>query len=891
MNSRCSCPRLDINIFQFRLFVVYSPLSFLLPVKMTDFNQPVNSAQNLSRRVWFKLIDSSTGKIYPTTTVTSLHIESTADIDTFRKRMHSETSTLLRDILPMQLQVYENEASLKNNQEPLSPGTQIGFFGISDKSPLILVVPVGRNTLGSRESSTTTLYLYLAEEAGVDAEAVQMYSDMADRMRNHEETKTYIDILYDGFIRGKMLKVFNALCVPSGTGKTQLAFALPKEKCTCIYLNMACDAETIWKRQPVYRAFMGYMNLFISWVKEDYSMANPTSLRIYGFLKALITLIKRHPDLELPRDFSRVQISHLPRAGSEILGFADKDTITLELKNWIQMYGKELVIFIDEFAATNIVKQEELAFLRRRLMDVGACVIVASTDSGAMNMFNTQAATMDSREALDPWVQLSTQLPKYVPPTRLRTLLDRCNNPAVKMLIELCLQSRPLFAAAVCEKIEELLSSNTSMNMIDFFDDLRDKLVDVLRSKVTAGLPEGCFGYVTAMLLAGGALISADEANNRLFGNLTTKNWAYLVHDPIVISDGAPTVDAAKRARLQTSNGTSELQDRFMRMSIRQREPTFLLLWRKSGFISGKDVLQFQHANIEHHFSCTSFFPDPSEDFLFYLVLAGSRKSPGLEVFDDVGRRRRVSVATLLNTVFTSNKKLPFSVNDIVPSFAYHEALVCAAFYTACNSGSLSGCSLEELLTRFVAELMVPFSYPKLTKVDNIPLVGQEFSARFVFPFDTSLPNEVHQILHTAQASRPPTGECVDVASFIPNGSATKSYQVIVEAKSTTKPEYVKERIKLALNRQDFNAKVSFIVVDKNPDKDMLFNPEDFQVLNRTIKVGRRFKKGARLSARIFRVDVDDTLKVVLTPIDGQSKDTVADRVIFVICLASINGR
>jgi hypothetical protein len=111
---------------------------------MTDFNQPVNPSQNSSRRVWFKLIDSSTGQIYPTTTVTSLHIESTADIDTFRKHMHSETSTLLRDILPMQLQVYENEASLKNNQEPLSPGTQIGSFGISDKSPIIIVVPVGR---------------------------------------------------------------------------------------------------------------------------------------------------------------------------------------------------------------------------------------------------------------------------------------------------------------------------------------------------------------------------------------------------------------------------------------------------------------------------------------------------------------------------------------------------------------------------------------------------------------------------------------------------------------------------------------------------------------------------------------------------------------------------
>ena len=132
---------------------------------MTDFNQPVNSTQNTSRRVWFKLINSSTGQMYPTTTVTSLYIESTADIDTFRKHLHSETSALLRDILPMQLQVYENEASFKSNQEPLSPGSQIGSFGMSDKSPIILVVPVGR--LSSLDSCEIPFFMNIlkAEES------------------------------------------------------------------------------------------------------------------------------------------------------------------------------------------------------------------------------------------------------------------------------------------------------------------------------------------------------------------------------------------------------------------------------------------------------------------------------------------------------------------------------------------------------------------------------------------------------------------------------------------------------------------------------------------------------------------------------------------------------
>ena len=138
--------------------------------------------------------------------------------------------------------------------------------------------------LSARESTATALYLYLAGDAGIDAEAVQMYSDTAERMRNHEETKTYIDSLFDGFIRGKKSGVFNALCVPSGTGKTQLAFALPKENCTCIYLNMACDEGSIWKRQQVYRPFVGYMDSLLSLFKEDYATKNRFSsdIRVSG---------------------------------------------------------------------------------------------------------------------------------------------------------------------------------------------------------------------------------------------------------------------------------------------------------------------------------------------------------------------------------------------------------------------------------------------------------------------------------------------------------------------------------------------------------------------------------------------------------------------------------
>ena len=84
-------------------------------------------------------------------------------------------------------------------------------------------------------------YVYLEDEIEFNKtgpEVARRYKRMADRIRGDPTAKMFIDSLYDGFMEGKRRDVFNALCAPSGTGKTQLAFSLPQDRSACIYLNM-----------------------------------------------------------------------------------------------------------------------------------------------------------------------------------------------------------------------------------------------------------------------------------------------------------------------------------------------------------------------------------------------------------------------------------------------------------------------------------------------------------------------------------------------------------------------------------------------------------------------------------------------------------------------------
>jgi len=869
------------------------------------------------RSIWYKLVNASNGEPLSGTKVDAISIRPNALMYEVRDAIYKRHPHRLKHIETTDLKIYENESLFKmmrenGDGEPLSPAGSIGAFESSFINPIIVAVPdsslaIPRVTaVPSLLPQTVELaaengkknYLYLSDKGKIsktEKDAAHSYSKLAKRIQDDPEAKAYIDALWEKFKEGRDLKVFNALCVPSGTGKTQLAFALPQEQCACIYLNMDVSSSDASARQPVYGAFRGYMVQFIRWLKEDYREDSSSGYRLYGFVYALIQLLIEHPELELPSDLSRLVISNIDQPGFKTFEVSPKllGAVQFEAERLTNSTGKDLVFFIDEFAFSSDLSQEQLAFLRRTLMDTGSCVIVASTDSGALNMFNTAAATAASRGNDNPWVQLCTQLPKYVPDRELRSAIAGCKNHAVKTLLSLCIDSRPLFAETVAGRIRRYLAKRRGniSGEISLIEQLREDLLPALRRKTSATSVEGCFGNVMAMLLAGGALVSGDESRMRIYGNLTTKSWAYLVHDPSVFKIEQPDPKPSKRARLQS---TILVSDRVVRMTTRHASPAFLTIKRRPGDVRGKDVLYYTESNSPGRiFSCTSFFPDPREDFLLYLVLAGSKAEPGLRVAGSAPGSElfpRISVAKLVNLVFEGCPKLPSSVSNLLPSFAEHEAVVCAAFYTACNAGGLSGCSLEELVTRFVAELAAPGDclYPQLGTVDKIPWSG-EFTARFAFPFNTELPIEVHETLKSVKTDRPDNREYVDAVTYMPKKSGEKTYEVLVEAKASTKPDYVRSRIENALQRQDANAKISFIVVDKNVDANMRFDTSKYQYLDRSKKGDRKSKKGDTLEARVFLVDLDKTNKVILKAIDRQSEDAVADRVIFVIDVKRIN--
>ena len=231
-------------------------------------------------------------------------------------------------------------------------------------------------------------------------------------------------------------------------------------------------------------------------------------------------------------------------------------------------------------------------------------------------------------------------------------------------------------------------------------------------------------------------------------------------------------------------------------------------------------------------------------------------------------------------------------MNAIKPPDEHHEAVVCAAFAFACSAGPLGGYCLEDLVTRYVAELIscVRERYPVLETVDKIEW-GGSFTGKFVFPFDADLPSEVHEVLGSAKISRPAEEKSVDAVVFGPDMT---SYDVMVEAKSNRDSKYARSKVVDALKRQDKDAKVSFIVSDKVPENEPIFAPEEFQILNRKERKGKKFAKGGPLCTRIFHVtieQIDGSNKVKLDALDGGRAETLPDRVIFIICLDEINRK
>ena len=101
---------------------------------------------------------------------------------------------------------------------------------------------------------------------------------------------------------------------------------------------------------------------------------------------------------------------------------------------------------------------------------------------------------------------------------------------------------------------------------------------------------------------------------------------------------------------------------------------------------------------------------------------------------------------------------------------------------------------------------------------------------KFVFPIDADLPSEVHEVLESAKTSMPAEKMSVNAVVIGPDMT---SYEIMVEAKANIDSTYVRSKLSDALERQDKDAKVSFIVSDKVLENKLIFTPEEFEILNR----------------------------------------------------------
>ena len=263
----------------------------------------------------------------------------------------------------------------------------------------------------------------------------------------------------------------------------------------------------------------------------------------------------------------------------------------------------------------------------------------------------------------------------------------------------------------------------------------------------------------------------------------------------------------------------------------------FFTLWRRPGLIEGKDELYFKMIGCDRQFICSTYFPTPTDDFLLCLCLAGSSEFPGLRLFKRAGEGKveiRMSASNLLKRVLNMSPVIK-SPSATSPNWEQDEMIVCASFLTACNAGKLSGCSLEEFLSRFVSELLAPddHDYVTLGKVDEIKWSGS-FHALFMWPYNTRVPAAVNKILNTTESTRPPNLQMFDAGTFVETGaSGDICLKCLVEVKSSISPDNLRTKIHDALARQDSLAKVSFIVVDASIKHLRDFSLRNYAVLNR----------------------------------------------------------
>jgi hypothetical protein len=535
-----------------------------------------------------------------------------------------------------------------------------------------------------------------------------------------------------------------------------------------------------------------------------------------------------------------------------------------------------------------------------------------------------------------------------------------------------------VFAGLVAPVIYEYVTQNTrGLSIVQLLEMMRTRVVDnVLSMKAGALKQQGCYGYIAAMLTAGYTLLTKSPQHRQVLATFSTDNWAYVLNERSLRLQEAqtasghtlaterqkgrqqrlllaqsPTVtqldsqeqqyhrqstdwgfesedgslecvarNEAKREKIQEiarkpRDYLRDTSDKFVKLVAEdyKRYP-YVRLFRREGLPGGNDDLIFKLENGDWVFTCATYFPDVTDDFLLFLTLAGCPTSPGLRL--KPSREQRISASRLIASVWAEidSNKFP-NVNALMPDWGTMEFRAVASFMTACNAGELTGCSVDNFLALFASELInsslepyVNILPPHLSQSAVDPSITENpgygwdmpFKVKFILPPETTAPYNVLGALPIHLSSRPSnSGQC-DFEVFDRDGRN----HLIMEVKSSLKEKTDREVIVNTLQRQDAHAVVSFLVVEKSVEN-VLTNIQNnpfilsaFQTINRMDNTSGPSLSDARfLNVQIEHVqtssDSEMARRIALRPLDGKELGPGSlagvKRLIFLISLADIH--
>ena len=229
-----------------------------------------------------------------------------------------------------------------------------------------------------------------------------------------------------------------------------------------------------------------------------------------------------------------------------------------------------------------------------------------------------------------------------------------------------------------------------------------------------------------------------------------------------------------------------------------------------------EDARLVLNANCAVPWKGATFFPTCTQEFLFYLILAGSPNRPGIRRIKNL-HLLGVSCADLVEEEPTLEVKHPGEAQNpeaISRDGIIWENICCSAFYFACNQGSVAGSPINQVIPRLIAHLLKTHS---ISNLSMDPFAGN--FGDYVFPFMSPYNSPWHKDVHTlhdanfADLYRPLNSDRMD--AFV----SKRCIQLEMKVSGTT------ATILKALHLVDGRCKIAFILCNDRIDTSFFDKP------------------------------------------------------------------